>query len=435
LYIIICALTYTTIALLARCFNLPGDDGVEFVRYNCPEGQYNPVASLLLTTSEGAVKRLFSRKNANELHLGNECLAFLAYSMLNICLTGVPVPSGNFTGSMLIGGLAGRIVGAAVRHVGVPGVAASGIYAMIGSAAMLCGFKQMCVAVVVFISGCANDLNLVPPLMVSITVALLLNREINERGFDEEQILRKRVPFLPGEAPRALDGLSAKDLADGSPSLAELPQEAAIGQVRQVLQAQELEDLHVFPVVSELSEGTKTCIGFTTRDRLQAAVEAAESPDSPVGAMLGYAGVDDSEEVDTLLRRAYVARSFSLDSLTLHLTRLADRNPYTLLEDMPATRAYALFAKVGVGAACLISPSGEYRGMISKSGLIKTTRRIEEDAELLESLGGVAVQEQGSFSLLGGSTRQAALSMPREGDGDGDSSTVKLSSSTPAEPL
>jgi len=104
LYITICALTYTTIALLARCFELPGDDTVEFVRYNCPEGQYNPVASLLLTTSEGAVKRLFSRKNANELHLGNECLAFIAYSTLNICLTGVPVPSGNFTGSMLIGG-------------------------------------------------------------------------------------------------------------------------------------------------------------------------------------------------------------------------------------------------------------------------------------------------------------------------------------------
>ncbi|CAE8646828.1 unnamed protein product, partial [Polarella glacialis] len=200
------------------------------------EGKYNPVASLLLTTSEGAVKRLFSRHNVNEIHFRNELLAFLAYSTLNICLTGVPVPSGNFTGSMLIGGLAGRMMGALVRDYGQPGVAVSGVYAMVGSAAMLAGFKQMAVAVVVFITGAANDLNLVPPLMLAVTVALMLNKLINERGFDEEQILRKGIPYLGPEPPRLMDRMVALDLRDELPPEALLPPEASIRTVKDALE-------------------------------------------------------------------------------------------------------------------------------------------------------------------------------------------------------
>ena len=63
----------------------------------------------------------------------------------------------------------------------------SGVYAMVGSASMLAGFKQMAVAVVVFITGrlvcpwlgvssarptagAANDLGLIPPLMLAVAV-------------------------------------------------------------------------------------------------------------------------------------------------------------------------------------------------------------------------------------------------------------------------
>ena len=117
----------------------------------------------------------------------------------------MPVPSGNFTGSMLIGGrraepkltgmqrkdsrtvphlavrLVGRMMGALVRDYG-PGMAVSrpetalqhvqiqccacrsGVYAMVGSASMLAGFKQMAVAVVVFITGPRSQIRLGPAL-------------------------------------------------------------------------------------------------------------------------------------------------------------------------------------------------------------------------------------------------------------------------------
>merc|ERR1719401_2205866 len=313
IFAVICAVTYAVVELLANCKTLPGSDAVEFVRYDCPEGQYNPVASLLLTTSEGAVKRLFSRKNADEIHAMNELLAFGAYTILNICLTGVPVPSGNFTGSMLIGGLAGRIVGAVVRDYGSQdSLAVSGVYAMVGSAAMLCGFKQMAVAVVVFITGCANDPNLIPPLMLSITVSLGLNTLCNERAFDEEQILRKNIPFLPPEPPLMMDRAVAIDLCDNLPECATLPVEAPLHKVRDALQQLEISD---FPVVRDGS----ICVGFTTRARLEAAMAAMEA-----GALEGpRLNADDDEFVGRTISTS-LGRQSSLGGTLLPVARLAE---------------------------------------------------------------------------------------------------------------
>eukprot|EP00439_Symbiodinium_sp_Y106_P083447 s141_g23.t1 len=49
------------------------------------------------------------------------------------------------------------------------------------------------------------------------------------------------------------------------------------------------------------------------------------------------------------------------------------------LQDMPGPRLYTLFAKAGAKAACVISERGEFKGMISRKGLIETTRRYEEE--------------------------------------------------------
>jgi len=68
--------------------------------------------------------------------------------------------------------------------------------------------------VVFFIVAAANDLDLIPPLMLSVVISLLLNRLINDKGFDEEQILRKGIPFLPAEPPGAMEEVTAAELCD-----------------------------------------------------------------------------------------------------------------------------------------------------------------------------------------------------------------------------
>jgi len=371
-YAALCASAYAVVALQAKCFAVPSTAAEQLVRYNCEEGQYNPVASLLLTTSEGAVKRLFSRDNVNEIHAGSELLAFLIYSCLNIGLTGVSVPSGNFTGSMLIGGLAGRLFGALLHRQGFSNLALSGVYAMVGSAAMLAGFKQMSVAVVIFITGCANDLNLMPPLMLSVTVSLACNRAMTERGFDEEQIERKNIPFLQPDPPSIIDATKAAELMDVLPRPAILPPEASGDEVRQALACSEVSD---FPVV----RADNVCIGFTTRARLEAAKHAQKT-----GSDFSATDSDEGEEQLSLYMSGAVGRevSHSIDGLEMPLPvcRLADRSPYTILHDMPAPRLYPLFAKAGARVACVVSEDGTFRGMISRAGLIATTRLLQKES-------------------------------------------------------
>jgi len=384
-YSTLCATTYACISIFAQCHKQPYK-GLEYVRFNCEEDFYNPVASLLLTTTDAAVKRLFSTKNASKIQWSNELLAFFAYTGLNIGLTGIPVPSGNFTGSMLIGGLAGRIMGCLVRHLSINyhlGITTeSGVYAMIGSAAMLCGFKQMSVAVVIFITGCANDLNLVPPLMMAVAVSLFLNKLINERGFDEEQIARKKIPFLTPELPLALDTTVALELIDMVPEDAILPPKATLERVKRALNAKNgTEDVQDFPVVKE----NRVCVGFTTRDRLEAALKSREEgSQSPIGPLVTkpratlfgrYASNDGEDEIRLLLAED-VGKKFRR-ATHLPVYRLADRVPHMIPEDMTAPRFYGLFAHAGVRAASVVNERGVFRGMISRRGLITKTRQAE----------------------------------------------------------
>jgi len=388
----VCALT----AQLGRCEPLRSGDSAELVRYNCPHGEYNPVASLLLTTSEGAVNLLFSRRNEGEIHPVNAFLALAAYTGLNIGLTGVPAPSGNFTGTMLIGGLVGRIIGSGAQQWSLDksGSAVSGVYAMVGSASMLCGFKRMSLAVVWFVAISSNDFNLVPPLMLSVCISLLLSRVFKERGFDEEQILRRKVPFLEPEPPLWMDTMTAKDLCEDLPEEAVLPPEAS---ARVVVRALERQEVDYFPVVRDgvPHVGDGVCIGFTTRDRLESALkvagrssasfgEVAAASDADLAGHGGHSpsaqkGMSPDGEFERLISDS-LAKSFGALSpdAKLPVQRLVDPVPYTILEEMPAVRLYALFARAGVNIACVVSDSGKYRGKISRTGIIKRTREMED---------------------------------------------------------
>lgn len=135
---------------------MPDDrQDLSYVKFACPSGSFNPTASLLLTTPDGAVKMLFNRDNFEFLGIAS-AVACVTYFCMNVMFSGLPVPSGNFTGTMLIGGLAGRVLGSLLNRLFPHAIfAPQGVYSMIGAAAMLCSFKQMTMACVLFISQAA----------------------------------------------------------------------------------------------------------------------------------------------------------------------------------------------------------------------------------------------------------------------------------------
>ncbi|CAJ1333323.1 unnamed protein product [Effrenium voratum] len=238
IFAVLCAAAVAATSFAGLCTPVPEQQReLSYVRYQCPYGSYNPVASLLLTTAEGAVKILFSRENAQAFG-AESSIALFTYFTMNVAFSGVPVPSGNFTGTMMIGGLAGRLIGHWLSQLFPDsGLARSGIYSMIGAAAMLSSFKQMTIAVVLFVNTASNNVELGPPLMLAVSVSLFMGKLLGSpKAWDEEQLLRKKVPFLEPEPCKEVRDLQAYDLLDEIPEESYLPPEPDISQVEKALQ-------------------------------------------------------------------------------------------------------------------------------------------------------------------------------------------------------
>jgi chloride channel 7 len=271
-YAAVCALASSLVSLLGRCPEKPeaaaAGTGLELVQFNCGEGQYNPISSLLLTTSHSALKILYSFGNSGEVTWGSSLLAFITYGSLNVGLGGLPVPGGAFTATMLMGALFGRSMGALLSEYGFG--ASSGVYAVVGSAAMLCGFKQMTLASVLIVVECVNDLSLAPVVMLAVTISMGVNWTMNKHGYDEQVILEKKLPFLEGEPPHELDGAVALQLCDPLPASAILPPEASLDEVQKAIS--ENPQIQYFPI----REGsTGPCVGIVTRPHLKAMLATA----------------------------------------------------------------------------------------------------------------------------------------------------------------
>merc|ERR1719191_499022 len=110
-----------------------------------------------------------------------------------------------------MGGLIGRIFGVFLNGV-IEGTGPAGLYAILGSAAVLSGFTHMTMAITVLLLEVTRDLSLIGPLMLCISIARVISQAINHHGYDEQLILLKHVPFLEDDPPKDIDRLSAVHL-------------------------------------------------------------------------------------------------------------------------------------------------------------------------------------------------------------------------------
>jgi len=413
LYAAICAFMFVLIPLMADCVSLEAVNqdvadpprrleeettlSLKYSHHICPGSQVNEAATLLLKSSEGAVKHLLSRSPG---HGGIQpmALALGTYSLLAVGMAGLSVPMGNFLPSMLIGALLGRIFGEAIEGLDLD-LADAGVYSLVGSAAMLSGFTHMTLAIVVILLEAAQDLSLISPIMLTIFVSHIVSTLASRHSYDEELILRKGVPFLEPELPSEMDshGVTAADLCEELHSDAILPKEASIPIVRAALQRREVAN---FPVVSE-----GMVVGLISRPRLETAMRARgivwrqdaeededEGHDDAANSLHGRCSRGELSEEDADVEMDKVIQGMCStppasrvnalhlpepdpsealmreDAIPVH--RIMDPSPYTLLEDMPAPRLYPLFTRTCTHAACVISKRGEFRGLLLRGNLI-----------------------------------------------------------------
>lgn len=357
-------------------------DSLHFIQHVCPDDSISEVASLLLNGAEGSVKLLFSRRHTR-FQAGGLLLALCAYLPLAAAMPGLMVPMGAFVPSMLIGALVGRLVGELVTaHGGGFHLADPGVYALVGSAAMLGGFTHMTLAVVVLLVEAAHDLTLVAPLMMSVGIAHLVASHLCEHAYDEFLILQKGVPFLEAEVPHTMDCMSvtARQVCKRPRAHALLPEVAQFSEIVEALNA--APDLSYFPVVSD-----GMCVGVVTRTRLLAATRAfiGGRSSAPSRSERGEAGYEighvRSEEATQrgAMRALRVRRTSFSGSQAVPVHRLMDPSPIRIVEDMPIQRFYPLFAEAHFRVACVVKRTGEFCGVIDRSVLMSVPGTPEDD--------------------------------------------------------
>ena len=224
------------------------------VSFYCPSAEFNDLASLWFAPQEEAIRILFHftavQNNATAssdadadasmtpFPLSHLAFFFVAYTALMCITAGSAIASGLFIPTLLSGAALGRLAGE-VFNLAVPGGANGnfgvdpGMYALVGSAAMLGGTTRMTISLAVILLECTGNLSYALPLTATLMAARWTGNLFNDGIYDMNIHLRQ-WPLLEERAERAVEyELRAGDVMTAQPLVfAELER---VGRIADVL--------------------------------------------------------------------------------------------------------------------------------------------------------------------------------------------------------
>lgn len=157
----------------------------------------NDYALLFFQPSEDTIKMLFH--SDQDFSFGSLAVFSVFYFMLACVTYGIAVPSGLFVPSLLLGAAFGRLYGQILQHLLSLSLTQAGVYALIGSAAMLGGMARMTISITVIMIEATNDYSYGLPLMLTLMTARWVGNSFNE-GLYDIHIHLNQVPLLEGTA-------------------------------------------------------------------------------------------------------------------------------------------------------------------------------------------------------------------------------------------
>ncbi|KAG3119140.1 hypothetical protein PI124_g3835 [Phytophthora idaei] len=423
----------------AECFQ--ADETVQYpykkelLRLYCPEGQYNDLASLMLTGGETAIKHLFHAP-PDSFDVRN-LVVFWFTMLLLACITyGLKIPSGLFVPALLIGAAYGRLWTRVINYfTSLQHLKAVDprTYGLVGSLAMLGGVTRMTISLTVIILECTGNIEFGLPLILTSFFARWVGNYFNEGIYDIHIHLR-HVPFLDWNPPLRGAFLRVKHIMTANPKT-----------LRTVERAGVIFDLLVstkhnaFPVIVEdPTFGSRFFAGVILRKQLNVLLShndfsiekpkpfhrqphpASYQPDvTPTGNLRHRRPKDleanDTPRVDDKLLESPLAGNYCLSyhdmeahyprypipspmhqdfraaahagrvagdelytlseedrALWVDLTPYMNQTPYLIQEEAPFVRAYRLFRSAGLRHLVVVNRHNNVRGII-------TRRELEEE--------------------------------------------------------
>ncbi|KAL6325334.1 hypothetical protein AAG906_023179 [Vitis piasezkii] len=342
-----------------------------FKQFNCPDGYYNDLASLLFTTNDDAVRNIFSTNTATEFHPLSLLIFFGLYYILGLITFGIAVPSGLFLPIILMGSAYGRLLGIAM---GSYTKIDQGLYAVLGAASLMAGSMRMTVSLCVIFLELTNNLLLLPITMIVLLIAKSVGDCINPSIYDIILHL-KGLPFLDANPEPWMRNLTVGELADAKPPVVTL---RGVEKVARIVDVLRNTTHNGFPVVDEgvvprvgLAIGATELHGIVLRAHLVKVLkkkwflqERRRTEEWEVREKFTWIELAEREG-----KFEEVAVTNDEMEMYVDLHPLTNTTPYTVVESMSVAKAMVLFRQVGL-RHMLIVPKYQAAGVSPVVGIL-----------------------------------------------------------------
>ena len=378
------------------------------VRFTCPEGHYNEIATLMLNSGHSAVHILFLRHGDDGTGRfmfggGSVFVFFLVYFVLAAWSAGSAISSGLVVPMLLIGATVGRIVGilfvsfvpnSPLHGCDLPAAEQPqqcfwkyvdpGAFALIGASAFFGGVSRLTIALTVIMVEITNDVRFILPIMLGVMVAKWVADSLTHSLY-HAIIEAKCLPFLNPEV--SLHGVQDGDLerftladllrADAhrppvrtlhaAGDATALGEGETYGSCARLL----LDTYHgAYPIV----DSNKRFAATITRAHLTAVLVAGAS--GRAGTVMSHeellAAEERMTENPTLLVHSLekCAEDHDLSVRPIDLSPYINPSAISLRSDFSLHRAYMVFRTMGLRHLVVTNIANEVTGVITRKDLM-----------------------------------------------------------------
>ncbi|XP_057967246.1 putative chloride channel-like protein CLC-g [Malania oleifera] len=316
-----------------------------YKKFQCPNGYYNDLASLIFNTNDDAIRNLFSKNTDAEFHYSSILIFFVTCFFLSILSYGIVAPAGLFVPVILTGASYGRFVG---MIFGSHSNLNHGLFAVLGAASLLGGSMRRTVSLSVIILELTNNLLLLPLIMLVLLTSKTVADAFSGNIYDLIMKM-KGLPYLEAHAEPYMRQLMVGDVVMGPLQLFH-----GIEKVSNVVHVLKSTRHHGFPVIDESpNSDSPYMFGLILRAHLIALLKKKAFLPTPMPTVIyafGQLSADDfakrgsgkSDRIEDIeLTEAEMEMYLDLHPFT-------NASPYTVLETMSLAKALILFRDVGL---------------------------------------------------------------------------------------
>jgi len=345
---------------------------LDFVKqYGCTNSsEYNDMATYFFSQTEASIRHLFH--SGQPFAYSSLFAQYIPLFFLTVLTYGIAVPSGLFMPCLSLGSGLGRLFAQAVGDVLGTHALHLGCYSLFGAAAVLGGTIRMTVSLSVIVMEASGNATYIVPLML-ITCTAKYVGDLFNHGIYDEHIMFNRVPLMEQEIhDKRLRALTAHYVMNRT-ALPVLPPRPTAEDVLICLSA--FEDHNGFVVTDDGTIHSRVQ-GLILRRALMILINKGafgRRADSLTSADF----VKGAHEREFLKVEKYAVLSVPNECLheRMNLTRYMEAYPFTVQEDTPLPRVYAIFRGMALRHLIVVNKDLHPRGIIARKNLVHLKER------------------------------------------------------------